>query len=77
MKVLLFELAFSQSPPDVDECALGTDQCAQDCTNTVGSYTCNCRTGYRLNPDGRRCDGKQNFFKSFTLMLMLMLLFRY
>ena len=43
---------------DIDECREGTDQCAQNCHNTVGSYTCSCQTGYRLNPDGRRCDGK-------------------
>ena len=42
----------------VDECAVGTDQCAQLCQNVIGSYTCSCRTGYRLNADGRRCDGK-------------------
>ena len=25
--------------------------------NTIGSYLCNCSTGYQLNPDGRTCDG--------------------
>ena len=42
---------------DIDECGLGTHQCAQDCSDTVGSYTCSCRTGYTLNADGRHCDG--------------------
>lgn len=42
---------------DIDECALDTDQCAQNCHNTVGSYTCSCNVGYRLNIDRRRCDG--------------------
>ena len=42
---------------DIDECGLGTHQCAQNCSDTVGSYTCNCRTGYTLNADGQHCDG--------------------
>ena len=34
---------------DVNECKLGTDNCHDDakCTNTDGSYTCQCRKGYR------------------------------
>ena len=31
---------------DIDECSLHTDDCAQICTNTVGSYVCSCRPGY-------------------------------
>ena len=42
---------------DIDECGLGTHQCAQNCSNTVGSYTCSCQTGYTLNADGQHCDG--------------------
>ncbi len=43
---------------DIDECAEGTDQCDQNCHNNIGSYTCSCNTGYRLNADGFRCDGQ-------------------
>ena len=32
--------------------------CAQVCTNTVGSYTCSCVPGYVLHIDNRTCDGK-------------------
>lgn len=41
---------------DVDECAIGADRCDPnaDCTNTLGSYTCACRTGFVANGD--RCD---------------------
>ena len=44
---------------DIDECAEGTDQCEQQCHNTVGSYNCNCTApGYLLHSDGRACDSK-------------------
>ena len=34
---------------DIDECALKTDDCSKElatCTNTVGSYLCQCIDGY-------------------------------
>ena len=42
---------------DIDECALNTDGCAQICNNTIGSYHCSCRTGYRLASNGHMCQG--------------------
>ena len=42
----------------VNECAEGTDNCAQVCTDTDLSYTCSCRSGYRLASNGHGCDGK-------------------
>ena len=41
---------------DIDECHEDVDSCQQECYNTVGSYTCSCRAGYRLR-DGHNCDG--------------------
>ncbi|XP_019624444.1 PREDICTED: complement component C1q receptor-like [Branchiostoma belcheri] len=41
---------------DVDECATGNGGCAQNCTNTVGSFSCSCYTGYKFNNDGVSCD---------------------
>ncbi|XP_066275444.1 fibrillin-2-like [Branchiostoma lanceolatum] len=40
---------------DIDECTSGTDHCHQHatCTNTVGSYRCECDSGY--TGDGRTC----------------------
>ncbi|XP_078670984.1 uncharacterized protein LOC144911074 isoform X2 [Branchiostoma floridae x Branchiostoma belcheri] len=41
---------------DVDECATGNGGCAQNCTNTIGSFSCSCYTGYKFNNDGVSCD---------------------
>lgn len=43
---------------DIDECMTGVEQCDHNCENTVGSYTCFCDSGFTLNVDGYRCDGK-------------------
>ena len=42
---------------DVDECSIGVDNCDTNaaCTNTPGSYTCACNTGYTGN--GVICTG--------------------
>ena len=42
---------------DIDECTADTDGCAHNCSNNVGSFTCFCNDGYRLNEDGKACDG--------------------
>ena len=45
---------------DIDECTVNPDVCGDAnkiCTNTVGSYTCTCRSGYTLSDSGT-CDGK-------------------
>ena len=41
----------------VNECAEGLDECHlhATCTDTAGSYTCTCISGYR--GDGRTCQG--------------------
>jgi hypothetical protein len=40
---------------DLNECALGTNDCSPDatCANTAGSFTCRCNTGFA--GDGRTC----------------------
>ena len=46
------------SESDINECEEQTDRCTQDCTNSAGSYTCSCDSGYRLQSDGFSCNGK-------------------
>jgi hypothetical protein len=43
---------------DINECTAGTGNCDANaaCTNTAGSFTCACNTGY--NGDGTSCKGK-------------------
>ena len=45
---------------DINECAIDMDGCAHDCINTIGSYVCSCRTGYRLASNGHSCLGKMS-----------------
>ncbi|XP_053372974.1 uncharacterized protein LOC123561094 [Mercenaria mercenaria] len=40
---------------DDNECNV-TSVCSQICINTVGSFSCQCNTGYRLAQDGATCD---------------------
>ena len=42
---------------DINECQEGTHTCTQRCTNTVGSYMCQCNEGFRLE-DSWTCNGK-------------------
>ena len=44
---------------DIDECSDGTHNCSQTCTNTNGSFTCGCNSGYLLDIDGATCNGMQ------------------
>ena len=45
-------------PVDDDECVSDTDNCDgnANCTNTEGSFTCQCSSGF--NGDGETCEGK-------------------
>lgn len=43
---------------DIDECDDENNNCDQGCLNTVGSYSCACEIGYRLDPFNSTCRGK-------------------
>lgn len=43
---------------DADECSANASLCDVTCVNTVGSYRCECGTGYQLSNDGSSCTGK-------------------
>ena len=43
---------------DVNECNTTNGGCEQICTNTVGSFACNCSIGYLLDGNGFNCTGK-------------------
>uniref|UniRef100_A0A8B9VAV0 Multiple EGF like domains 6 n=1 Tax=Anas zonorhyncha TaxID=75864 RepID=A0A8B9VAV0_9AVES len=40
---------------DVDECQVHNGGCQHRCVNTLGSYYCECKPGFRLHTDGRTC----------------------
>ena len=44
--------------------------CAQLCTNTPGSYQCNCNNGYTLNLDGHNCSGNMKYGNFIIIMLL-------
>ena len=60
---------------DEDECTGGVNPCDQQCSNTIGSYTCSCNSSTTLNPDGFRCDGTKciaSFLSDLAIMSVAM-----
>ena len=50
---------------DINECTEDTDDCGHECYNTVGSYLCDCPTGYKLDIEGLNCIGNNNNYYYF------------
>ena len=50
---------------DINECLTNKRGCNQTCTNTVGSYFCECSEGYVLDADKHNCSGTIIAFFSF------------
>ena len=44
---------------EVDECLDNNGGCEQICRNTLGNYECDCKTGYELHSNGKKCEGKE------------------
>ena len=59
---------------DLDECDLRLDTCDinAECTNTNGSYECQCNSGYRGN--GWICNGN-NYYDSVKCPIIVILCF--
>lgn len=53
---LLAPLRFA--PTDINECLVNNGGCDHFCRNTVGSFECGCRKGYKLLTDERTCQGE-------------------
>ncbi|XP_053372780.1 uncharacterized protein LOC123559692 [Mercenaria mercenaria] len=49
-----FQLQNGNTCNNIDECTTGV--CSQSCTDTVGSFTCSCYTGFRLLEDQVSCE---------------------
>ena len=52
-----YRVALIISEIDVNECLTNNGGCGHSCTNTLGSYTCSCNSGYSLAYDGHQCTG--------------------
>ena len=54
---LIFFSNFSKIT-EYDECSNpGEHGCEHECFNTLGGYSCQCRIGYELHSDEKRCEG--------------------
>ena len=53
---------------DINECVLGTSVCNQLCNNTVGSYMCSCKTGFKLSADNQTCNGTNICYVTYNAM---------
>ena len=65
VKLIFFFFFFS----DIDECVVNQGGCAHNCTNKAGSFECSCRDGWKLNADGKSCDGKTIYLLFMCFMM--------
>lgn len=59
----VFNYHFSVILAEYDECATDHHGCDHICVNTLGSFKCECKIGYELHSDGKKCEGKSQFLK--------------
>ena len=54
-----FSSFFSFFFSEYDECSNPHEHgCEHECFNTLGGYSCQCRIGYELHSDEKRCESK-------------------
>lgn len=54
----VFNYHFNVILAEYDECATDHHGCDHICVNTLGSFKCECKIGYELHSDGKKCEGK-------------------
>lgn len=55
---------------DINECLVNNGGCDHFCRNTVGSFECGCRKGYKLLTDERTCQGEPREPRRSALLLV-------
>lgn len=63
LQIATWSLLISFLSADVDECAEALDNCSMDaiCQNTLKSYKCICKSGYK--GDGKHCEGEKRLLR--------------
>ena len=69
MALLLF---FTFDFIDIDECLESSHKCDHNCHNTIGSYTCSCKPGYKLEQNKLSCQGLFNIFPPYKNRKVIM-----
>lgn len=65
---------YLQPLTDINECNTSNGGCNQTCVNEIGSFHCECDSGYTLDSDGFGCTGKM---KTVSVYRLLVFVFRY
>ena len=55
---LMLKLAQSFVSVDIDECIIDNGGCEVTCDNVIGSFVCQCPSGYELANNGISCRGR-------------------
>lgn len=42
---------------DINECLINNGGCHHNCSNSIGSYTCQCNDGFTSTNNGEQCTG--------------------